>query len=89
MSDAFPAFLDRGLETLDPDALRRHQWARVQALARAAVPANPFVAAQWKRAGLTGPADLGSWEDFRRLPLTRKSELVEDQAAHPDRKSVV
>ncbi|HKC08764.1 MAG TPA: phenylacetate--CoA ligase family protein [Methylomirabilota bacterium] len=83
MSGAFPAFLDRGLETLDPDALRRHQWARVQTLARAAVPANPFVAAQWRRAGLTAPDDLRGWEDFRRLPLTRKSELVEDQAARP------
>ena len=83
MSDAFPVFLDRGLETLDPDALRRHQWARVEALARAAVPANPFVTAQWRRAGLTSPADFRTWDDFRRLPLARKSDLVADQAAHP------
>jgi phenylacetate-CoA ligase len=83
MSDAFAAFLDRRLETLDPEALRRHQWARVEALARAAVPANAFITAQWTRAGLAGPADLRSWDDFRRLPLTRKSELVADQVAHP------
>ena len=83
MSDAFAAFLDRRLETLDPELLRRHQWARVEALARAAVPANAFITTQWKRDGLIGPADLRTWDDFRRLPLTRKSELVADQAAHP------
>ena len=71
------------LETLDPEAVRRHQWARLRALAEAVVPANPFVTAQWKRAGLAAPRDLRSWDDFRRLPLTRKSELMEDQTAHP------
>lgn len=71
------------LERLDPEALRRHQWARLEALAQAAVPANAFIAAQWKGAGLAGPRALRGWEDFQRLPLTRKSELMEDQAAHP------
>jgi len=83
MTDSFPAFLDRRLETLAPEALRRHQWERLRALALAAVPANPFITAQWQWAGLAGPDDLRGWDDFRRLPLTRKSELVEDQAAHP------
>ncbi|HKV88576.1 MAG TPA: phenylacetate--CoA ligase family protein [Candidatus Dormibacteraeota bacterium] len=27
--------------------------------------------------------DVHGWDDFERLPLTTKSELVEDQAAHP------
>jgi phenylacetate-CoA ligase len=76
-------FFDRQLETLGPDALREHQWARLVALARAVVPANRFVTAQWKRAGLAGPEDLRGWDDFRRLPFTCKRELVEDQAAHP------
>jgi phenylacetate-CoA ligase len=71
------------VETLDPEALRRHQWARLDALAQAALPANPFLADRWRRAGMTGPRDLRGWDDFQRLPLTRKSELVEDQAAHP------
>ena len=71
------------LETLDPEALRRHQWARLEALAHAAMPANPFIATRWRGAGLAGPRDLCGWADFQRLPLTRKSELVEDQAAHP------
>ena len=71
------------LETLDPEARRRHQWARLEALAHAAMPANPFIATRWRGAGLAGPRDLCGWADFQRLPLTRKSELVEDQAAHP------
>lgn len=27
--------------------------------------------------------DVGSWDDFERLPLTTKSELIADQQAHP------
>jgi phenylacetate-CoA ligase len=76
-------FLDRHLETLGAEALRQHQWARVVALARAAVPANPFITGQWKRAGLHRAQDLRGWDDFRRLPFTCKSELAADQAAHP------
>jgi phenylacetate-CoA ligase len=76
-------FLDRHLETLGAEALRQHQWARVVALARAAVPANPFITGQWKRTGLHRAQDLRGWDDFRRLPFTCKSELAADQAAHP------
>ena len=77
------AFYDRGLETLDREALRAHQWARLQTLARAVHPANRFVAARWTAAGLADAADLRTWDEFSRLPFTRKSDLVEDQAAHP------
>jgi phenylacetate-CoA ligase len=77
------AFYDRGLETLDPEALRAHQWARLRALARAVHPANAFLAQKWRAAGLASPDDLESWADFHRLPLTTKAELVDDQAAHP------
>jgi phenylacetate-CoA ligase len=76
-------FFDRGLETLGPEALRDHQWARFTRLARAVFPANPFVARKWRAAGIAGPDDLRGWEDFHRLPFTRKAELVEDQAGHP------
>ena len=76
-------FLDRHLETLDSEALLKYQRARLETLARAAVPANAFITAQWKRAGLADPKALRGWEDFHRLPLTGKSELMADQAAHP------
>jgi phenylacetate-CoA ligase len=77
------AFFDRELEASDVDALRRHQWDKLTGLARALVPANPFVTRKWKAAGLAGPEDLRSWDDFFRLPVTRKAELGLDQAAHP------
>jgi phenylacetate-CoA ligase len=71
------------METLDPELLKQHQWTRLVALVQAALPANPFLGARCGRAGLADPRDLRTWDDFERLPLTTKSELVEDQAAHP------
>ena len=71
------------METFDPEALKHHQWTRLEALVGAVLPANRFLGARYARAGLSSPGDLRGWEDFHRLPFTRKSELVEDQAAHP------
>jgi len=71
------------MEPLDPEALKHQQWARLVALVRAALPANRFLGARYARAGLADARDLATWDDFRRLPLTAKRELVEDQAAHP------
>ena len=76
-------FHDRALETLGPEALRAYQCTRLQSLARVIHPANAFVARKWRSAGVQSADDLGSWDDFFRLPLTTKSELVDDQAAHP------
>ena len=77
------AFFDRNLEASNAEALRRHQWDKLTRLARTLVPANPFVTQKWKAAGLTGAEDLRSWDDFSRLPFTRKAEFVADQAEHP------
>jgi len=71
------------METRDPRALKQHQWTRLVALVQTALPANRFLAARYARAGLADPRDLRTWDDFYRLPLTPKSDLVEDQAAHP------
>jgi len=71
------------METLDPELLKLHQWTRLVTLVQAALPANRFLGARCGRAGLTDPRDLRTWGDFQRLPLTTKSELMEDQAAHP------
>jgi len=72
---------DAGLETLPPARLREHQWRRFTALARA-LDANPFYRGKWGAAGVRGAEELRGWDDFARLPFTRKAELVEDQAAH-------
>jgi phenylacetate-CoA ligase len=74
---------DRTLETLGSDRLREHQWRRFRAMARELLATNQFVAKKWRRAGVASVDDLRDWLDFRRLPLTSKSELVADQAAHP------
>ena len=71
------------MERIDPELLKQHQWTRLLALVQAALPANRFLRARCTRAGLADPRDLRTWDDFERLPLTTKSELVEDQAAHP------
>src|SRR5215468_528078 len=52
-------------------------------MARELLATNQFVARKWRGAGLASVDDLRDWLDFRRLPLTSKSELVADQTAHP------
>ena len=74
---------DRWLETLDEERRRAHQLDRLRAVVGAALGANPFWTAKWRAAGLASPNDLRGWDDVRRLPLTSKSELLADQAAHP------
>ena len=76
-------FFDRKLETLPVDALRAWQWVRLTALATDALPANPFLTAKWRAAGIADARDLRGWPDFTRLPFTTKDELQADQAAAP------
>jgi phenylacetate-CoA ligase len=70
-------------EALPAEVLRRRQWERLGALVAEVLPANPFLAAKWRAAGLGDPRDLRDWDDFARLPFTTKAELQADQAAHP------
>jgi phenylacetate-CoA ligase len=74
---------DRALETLSGERLRDHQWRRFAAMAKEILPANGFYRDKWAALGVTSPRDLRGWDDFARLPFTRKHELVDDQAAHP------
>jgi phenylacetate-CoA ligase len=57
------------------DQLRATQLEKLQDGLREVLRANAF----W-RARLS---DIRSWNDFERLPLTTKGELLADQAAHP------
>lgn len=70
-------------ERLPPAAMRGRQWEGVRALVRAGLGGNPFLRGQWAAAGVRSVDDLRSWDDFRRLPLTRKADFVADQALHP------
>ena len=72
---------DPALETLPLASVRAHQWRRFTAMARE-LDANPFYRAKWQAAGVRAADDVRGWDDFARLPFTRKAEFVEDQAAH-------
>jgi phenylacetate-CoA ligase len=78
---------DPALESLAPSALRALQWRCFRRLADevlgAASHGNPFLRRTWRNVGIQSVRDLGGWDDFARLPFTTKSELVEDQVAHP------
>ena len=76
---------DRVLETLPAEQLGEHQWRRFRRLVAEiyGVPGNAFWRAKWAEAGIRGLGDLIAWNDFERLPLATKADLVADQAAHP------
>ena len=74
---------DRTLETLEPERLLVLQWRRFRGMAEELLVSNQFVGRKWRAAGVRSVEDLRSWDDFRRLPLTEKEELVDDQTSNP------
>ena len=78
-----PSLYDAALETLPREPLARHQWTRFTAMGRALLASNAFVRRAWAEAGVRAIDDLRGWDDFARLPFTRKRDLVADQAEHP------
>jgi phenylacetate-CoA ligase len=60
-------------------ALEAEQLAKLRSLLKAIVPANAFYTAKLRNCG-----EIRTLEDFRRLvPFTTKTELIDDQEAHP------
>ena len=74
---------DPALETAPREQLAALQWRRFGAMATDVLAGNAFVQRKWRDAGVRTAGDLRSWDDFHRLPLTRKREFVDDQAANP------
>jgi phenylacetate-CoA ligase len=64
-------------ETLELAKLRELQLRRVQQLLDEILPRNAFYA---HKLGSQRPK---TWDDFKRLPFTTKSEIAEDQAQNP------
>jgi phenylacetate-CoA ligase len=62
--------------------LQRWQEERLQRLAEAVVPVNPFWARKFAAAGCRSQ-DVQSLADLARLPTTQKKDLIEDQLAVP------
>ena len=60
--------------------IEKEQLNRLRRMLHAILPANEFYRSKFADAGIT---QVESLEQFRNLPFTAKSELVEDQQQHP------
>jgi len=68
-------------ETMDPEARYAEILVRLREVCAYALERSPFYRRKW---GDFDPrTDLGSLEDFERLPVIEKDELRADQAEHP------
>jgi phenylacetate-CoA ligase len=75
-------FVDRTLETMAREDLLAHQWRRLAPVLSQIAESNPFYRRKWKAAGIE-PRAIRDWTEFGRLPFTTKTELSQDQEAHP------
>lgn len=75
-------FYNRPVETMPREHLQATQLEKLQSVLAQIHGRNRFYTTKLTEAGAT-PHDIRSLEDFSHLPLTRKSELVEAQAADP------
>jgi phenylacetate-CoA ligase len=74
-------FFDQTIETLPREQLAGLQLQKLQAMLAEIYGKNRFYTAKFQQAGFQ-PGDLKSLADLQKLPLTTKTELVEDQAAN-------
>ncbi|WP_332675489.1 phenylacetate--CoA ligase family protein [Aromatoleum sp.] len=74
-------YFDQATETLPREALAALQLSKLQAMAGELWGRNRFYTNKWRAAGIE-PDDIRSLADLAKLPLTKKSELMEDQAAN-------
>ncbi|TAM73896.1 phenylacetate--CoA ligase family protein [bacterium] len=73
---------DRRLETMDPAERSVLILAKLKAQIAWCWERSPFYREKWQAAGFE-PGDLRALDDFSRMPVLRKGELREEQAAHP------
>ena len=76
-------YFQKDIETAGREVLTAHQMSRMRVLLKELLDSNPFYGPKLRNAGLTDARLLHSPEDLNSLPYTGKSELVEDQQAHP------
>jgi phenylacetate-CoA ligase len=77
------SYFQRAIETAGREELAAHQMLRMRTLLKELLSSNPFYGDRLRDSGLTDARLLNSLEDFKSLPFTFKSNLVEDQDAHP------
>jgi phenylacetate-CoA ligase len=73
---------DQSIEKTSREQLRELQFQRLQHLLRLLFGQNRFYTKKWRAAGCA-PADVRSLADFRKLPFTHKSELMQAQEEAP------
>lgn len=77
------SYYDKDIETAGREDLSAHQMLRMRMLLKELLASNPFYGRVLRDAGLNDARLLHSPEDLNSLPYTSKSQLVEDQQAHP------
>jgi phenylacetate-CoA ligase len=77
------SYFQKAIETANRENIARHQSSRLQVILKELLAANPFYRTKLREAGLTDARTFQSLEDMKSLPVTHKSELVEDQERHP------
>jgi len=75
------SFFDEATETLPREQLAALQLGKLQAMMAELWGRNGFYTAKWQAAGVQ-PSDICGLDDLAKLPFTKKSELMADQAAH-------
>jgi len=76
-------YYDQDIETTDRASLQQLQTKKLLGLLNKVSQTDPFYREKWAGAGFTNVSEIKSLEDFYKLPLTTKKELVEDQDMNP------
>lgn len=77
------SYFDPASELVPRAELEALQLAKLRALLTELWASNAFYRGRFERAGVHNPAAVQSLADLWLLPFTTKSDLVDDQAAHP------
>lgn len=77
-------FWDPDLQTIDRPPLEALQLDQLRTMVQRILDRPvPLFAARLSEAGITGSADIGSLDDLSAIPLTRKQDLRDSEAANP------
>jgi phenylacetate-CoA ligase len=60
------------------DELQAFQWAELTKLIRLAASSTPYYQELFRRIGLE-PGDVKNWDDFRRIPVLRREDVVQNK----------
>jgi phenylacetate-CoA ligase len=60
------------------DELQAFQWAELSKLIRLAASSTPYYQELFRRIGLE-PGDVKNWDDFRRIPILRREDVVQNK----------